>query len=313
MSGKTGSARRAGRAGGGRRVSEAAPSSPVPAGGATFTGDFLRRITAARGRLSANDLLVAEHVRDHLSDLPFHTADSLAEQVGVSRAGVIRLSQRLGYEGFAEIRDRSRAELKLVDSPLQRFDPQPDGSVFTQKVSQGVANLELTRQLAGPLIATAVHMLAQAPHVYVAGNGKSHGLSIYLHHLLHAVRPRVHLLTPAFRQEVLDLTPEDLLTVCIFERYHRESIKILSYAAAHHVPTIAITDGGGHDFLRDVNVALVAATDSSTLYRSMLGPVLLIETLGAEVGNAIPETTRRVLAAAESYNRGHEFLWRSAP
>jgi DNA-binding MurR/RpiR family transcriptional regulator len=146
--------------------------------------------------------------------------------------------------------------------------------------------------------------------VYLAGNGRSHGLAIYLHDLLHGVRPAVHLLSPAFRQGIIDLTPDDLLVLCLFQRYARESIKILSYATTHRIQNIVITDGGGHEFLRDAGTILVAPTDSSTLYRSMLGPILLIETLTAEVANAVPDTARQVLTAAENYNRGHEFLWK---
>jgi DNA-binding MurR/RpiR family transcriptional regulator len=253
---------------------------------------------------------VADHVLEHLRELPFHTADSLAEQVGVSRAGVIRLTQRLGYQGFGEIRDWARAELRHAESPLQRFHPKQNASVFAQKVSQGVGNLKLTQQLTTDLIPVAVRMLADAPKVYLSGNGKSHGVAIYLHHLLHGVRPAVHLLTPSFRQEVTDMTPQDVLLLCLFQRYSRESIKILSYAGAHNVPNIVITDGGGHGFLRDADIVLVAATDSSTLNRSMLGPILLIETLAAEVANAIPDVARQVLTAAENFNRGHEFLWK---
>lgn len=245
-----------------------------------------------------------------MDELPFHTADSLAARVCVSRAAVIRLTQRLGYSGFVDVRDRSREELRAAGSPLQRFGPQHDASPFSRMVARDIANLELTRELAEKRVPKATTMLSEANNLYVIGNNKSYGVAVYLYHLLQGVRPRVHMIHPWIRQTATEMEVGDVLIACIFLRYSRETVRIMKYANSRHVPIIALTDGGGHPFLRSVAVSLVAQTDSSTLYPSLVAPLALIQLLAAEVAAANPDIARTALRAAETFYEGHEFLSR---
>src|SRR4051794_33550205 len=70
------------------------------------------RVADARGPLSRNDELILVFLRDHLDELAFHTAESLAQGTGVSAAAVVRFARRLGFASFRELRDRARAELQ---------------------------------------------------------------------------------------------------------------------------------------------------------------------------------------------------------
>jgi DNA-binding MurR/RpiR family transcriptional regulator len=278
--------------------------------GTPFSQDFLHRVAETRGTLSTNDARVADHLRDHMGELPFHTAASLAERVSVSRAAVIRLTQRLGYSGFVDVRNRSREELRAAGSPLQRFGPQHDTSPFSRMVARDIANLELTLKLVEKLVPRATTLLSEANNLYVIGNNKSYGAAIYLYHLLQGVRPRVHMIHPWNRRTATEMDDGDVLIACIFLRYSRETVRIMKYASRRHVPVIAITDGGGHPLLRSVAVSLVAQTDSSTLYPSLVAPLALIQLLAAEVAAANPDVARTALSAAESFFDGREFLSR---
>jgi DNA-binding MurR/RpiR family transcriptional regulator len=70
------------------------------------------RVAGARGGLSGNDERILAFLREHLGELAFHTAESLAQGAGVSAAAVVRFSRRLGYGSFRELRDRARDELQ---------------------------------------------------------------------------------------------------------------------------------------------------------------------------------------------------------
>src|SRR4051795_4279568 len=81
------------------------------------------RVADARGRLSRNDELILAFLRDHLDELAFHTAESLAQGTGVSAAAVVRFARRLGFASFRELRDRAREELQSpagAESPVVR-------------------------------------------------------------------------------------------------------------------------------------------------------------------------------------------------
>src|SRR5919206_856021 len=77
----------------------------------------------ARRRLSPNDERILAFVRNHLDELAFHTAESLAQGTGVSAAAVVRFARRLGFASFRELRDRAREDLQGAsdaDAPAAR-------------------------------------------------------------------------------------------------------------------------------------------------------------------------------------------------
>src|SRR5690349_18960399 len=109
----------------------------------TLSQDLELRLAEARGQLSGNDERVAGFLREHLEELAFHTADSLAQGAGVSAAAVVRFARRLGYANFRELRDRARAELRAEQAP----EPSAATSTLGRKTQRDVASLELLPRL----------------------------------------------------------------------------------------------------------------------------------------------------------------------
>ena len=64
--------------------------------------DLAVRVSDNRSRLSNNDGRIVEYLREHPDELAFHTSKSLAVEVGVSQAAVIRLARKLGYSDVHE-------------------------------------------------------------------------------------------------------------------------------------------------------------------------------------------------------------------
>src|SRR5689334_18000524 len=104
------------------------------------------RVSEARGRLSRNDERILAFLREHLDELAFHTAESLAQGAGVSAAAVVRFSRRLGFASFRELRERARAQLQSG----RDAGPAPGGaaqSTLGRKVQRDIASLELLAEM----------------------------------------------------------------------------------------------------------------------------------------------------------------------
>jgi DNA-binding MurR/RpiR family transcriptional regulator len=277
-----------------------------------FAQDFHVRATEARGSLSSNDERIVQYLREHMDALPFHTTDSLADAVGVSRAAIVRFSTKVGYESFTEMRNLAREELKAQgNSPLARFGadhPDGDDSLLASKFRQDMSNLEMTERLSGEALVGTAELLAAARRIYVVGNRKSYALAVYLHRILHGVRPTVRLVDPAFPDELSAMDADDALVACLFQRYSRSTIGMLETAAKIGAKTVVLTDGRGHDFARRADQCLVASTDSPTLYQSMVAPLALLEALAAQIAALDPDLTRRSLEATERFNVGQGLL-----
>ena len=98
------------------------------------------RVADARRRLSRNDERILAFLRDHLDELAFHTAESLAQGTGVSAAAVVRFARRLGFESFRELRDRAREDLQ---GRARGAAGAPTESTLARKVRRDIENLEL--------------------------------------------------------------------------------------------------------------------------------------------------------------------------
>jgi DNA-binding MurR/RpiR family transcriptional regulator len=194
----------------------------------TLAQELELRLAESRGVLSGNDELIATFLRDHLHELAFHTAESLAQGAGVSGAAVVRFARRLEFASFRELRDRARSELRPAPNAEPVADPaadaEPGTSTLTRKTQGDIASLELLPRLLGDAIETAAQVVAQARTAWFLANRETHGLAVYAHRLLFQARGRVALINPAFPDPIRDLGPDDALIACTFRPYARNTI-----------------------------------------------------------------------------------------
>lgn len=274
-----------------------------------FAREFGRRAVEFEDRLSKNDRRIIAYLREHLDELPFHTADSLASATSVSRAAVIRLAHRLGYEGFAELRELAREDLRSSGpSPLARFsDGEPD-SHFEHKLQLDNENLALTHAIGDEGISEAAQTLSDARAVYVVGNGVSAGMALYFHRVLRGVRPEVHFVDASYPDSLAGLSAEDAIVALLFRRYSRLTVSLVERARDLGAATVLVSDGGGQRFAVEGDEILVAATESPTLYPSMVGATFLLEALCAATARLDPERTRVTLEEHERFNSEQNLL-----
>src|SRR3954447_16104644 len=86
--------------------------SAMPVSGLSLGQELDMGVAEARGHLSGNEERILAFLREHLDELAFHTAESLAQGTGVSAAAVVRFSRRLGFASFRDLRERARGELQ---------------------------------------------------------------------------------------------------------------------------------------------------------------------------------------------------------
>lgn len=276
----------------------------------TFSREFGRRAVAVEDKLSKNDQRIVAYLRENLDELPFHTADSLAVAASVSRAAIVRLAHRLGYEGFAELRQLALEDLKTAErSPLARFQASGEAATqFGRKLEGDRENLALTQMLSEQELQAAAETLTAANSVSVIGNGVSAGLALYLHRILHGVRPGVLFVEATFPDALSRLSEGDAVVALLFRRYSRLTVALLDRARELGASVILISDGGGQRFAGEGDSVLIGATESPTLYQSMVGPVFLIEALVAATAASDSERTRRTLESREQFNTEQHLL-----
>lgn len=105
---------------------------------------YRQKIREYYEHLSPSYRKVADYVMSHYYEVAFMTAAQLADTVDVDTTTVVRFSQRLGYNGYPEllqdIRQQVKNELYSVYEP-QSLQQDAPAAIFKQQVDQDTDNL----------------------------------------------------------------------------------------------------------------------------------------------------------------------------
>lgn len=262
----------------------------------------------ARGRLSGNDERILTFVRQHLGELAFHTAESLAQGTGVSAAAVVRFSRRLGFSSFRELRERARAELQSSRDADGMASRSAAGSTLERKVQRDIASLDVLPRLLGDALETAASTIASARTTWFLANRETYGLAVYAQRLMHHLRPDVRLVDPSFADPLRSLGPDDALVACTFRPYARQTLDLVAYARAADARVILVTDGRSHDFIEAADVVLAVPVESPTMLLSFTPALCVLETLVAQVAMLDVDRTHDMLEGTASFVAGQKLV-----
>jgi DNA-binding MurR/RpiR family transcriptional regulator len=264
------------------------------------------RVAEARGGLSGNDERILAFVREHLDELAFHTAESLAQGAGVSAAAVVRFARRLGFASFRELRERARDELQAARSEERAAAPAP--SALGRKIERDIASLELLPQLLGDPLEAAAVAIAGARTTWLLANRETYGLAVYTQRLMHHFREDVRLVDPSFADGLRALGPEDVVLVCTFRPYARLTLQLLAHARRAGARIVVVTDGRAHDFLDDSDIVLAVPVESPTLLLSFTPAVCVLEALAGRVATMDADRTHDVLESTARFLAEQELV-----
>ncbi len=136
---------------------------------------YRQKIREYYEHLSPSYSRVADFVLSHYYKVAFMTAAQLAEAVNVDTTTVVRFSQRLGYNGYPEllqdIREQVKSEIYSVYEP-QALSPNDPATIFRMQVEQDDNNLRQILIQNPPEHLQAVSELCQsAERIYLVAEG----------------------------------------------------------------------------------------------------------------------------------------------
>ena len=275
-------------------------ADPAPRPELTLEQQLDMRVSDARGRLSRNDERILAFLREHLAELAFHTAESLAQGAGVSAAAVVRFSRRLGFASFRELRERARAELQSGREPGS-VSADAAQSTLERKVQRDIASLELLARMLEEPLAKASAVIAGADTTWFLANRETYGVAVYAQRLLHHVRSDVRLVDPSFPDPLRSIGAGDAVVACTFRPYARQTLALIDHVRAAGAHLILVTDGRGHGFIGSADVVLAVPVESPTMLLSFTPAVCALEALVAQVAMLDADRTHDTLDATASF------------
>lgn len=210
-----------------------------------MTQDLKKKLKSRWHTFTASEQRIAGYLLQNLGGLPFETAASLGQRVGVSAMTVGRFLRKLGYAGVAEMKEELRGGtgwLKLYHSPPSTEGPE----ARNENLEAEIRALSATHALAGGEEWKAiVHLLASADRVSVASFQLGRFLGLMFASLLQQIRPHVTFASGvdgAYTDVLIDSTEKSCVVLIDERRYSRHFRILAREVAARGIPLVILTD-----------------------------------------------------------------------
>jgi len=195
------------------------------------------RLRSQYAQLSPQEQRIADFVFDHFDDLISYNSAELARLSGVSKATVSRLFRRLGYEKYKDMRDELRT-LRQSGMPLtDNRDAVQGNTLLARHYKQEMANLtQWINRIDSQQLSDVIAALGSAKRVFIIGMRNAYPVALHLRQQLLQARAHVVLLPQpgqTLGEELVDITPDDMVVVMAFRRRPLDSVSAFdSYASA---------------------------------------------------------------------------------
>jgi DNA-binding MurR/RpiR family transcriptional regulator len=264
------------------------------------------RLRECYSELSPQEQRVASFIMDHFDDLVSYNSAELARLSGVSKATVSRLFKRLGYDRFKEMRDELRT-LRQSGMPLtDNRDAVQGNTLLARHYKQEMANLtQWVNTLDAGQFADIVQALGKAQRVYILGLRNSAPVALHLRQQLMQSRGQVYVMPQpgqTLAEELVDITPADLVVVVAFRRRPRVIRPVLEALQKQGVPAVAISEPQAAGMTTLARWHLGVPLDSVSAFDSYSGAMSLVNLLAnALLHNALTEGRQRIHQIASLY------------
>jgi len=268
--------------------------------------DVAALIEQHQDRLTPAERRVATVVLDQPQLVAFGTVAELARQASTSGASVIRLSTKLGFDGFSSLQDTVQRDLGRQLRPATARIRQPEtGDLLDRALHVELDNVQATLDnVDRERFGLAIRALANsATRVFVLVGEASSGIGAQLVSHLSMLRPGVVQLSGSavrVHRSLAELRPGDTVLTLDLPRYDAWLIRAAEAAAARHATVIALSDSVLSPLARCADLHFVVQAKSVGPFDSYLGALALLDALVAGVADALRASATESLDRIEA-------------
>ncbi len=253
--------------------------------------------------LPKNHKRLASFIIDNFDRVPFYSVQDLSEATSLSVASVVRFAQRVGFEGFLEMRERISQELQnhiqnkeifaLIDNSKIKDD------TLTSVANQDIKNINDTVNLIDRNnFGSTIKLIQKSNRVYTMGLGISFLLSKILAYQLNQVGIDASAFNhnfASFMEQILFLNKNDLIIALSFPPYSKETIKAAEYANEKGIKIISITNKDASPITFHSDVHLVVKSENLLFTNSFAAISVLINAIATECAVSNKSKAKKML------------------
>jgi DNA-binding MurR/RpiR family transcriptional regulator len=263
--------------------------------------------------LTSEQARVAEHMTGNLHRTAFLSGPELAKECQTSIAATTRLAQKLGYDGFPQLKQALEEEYRRSTTPLEMFQSylSEHDTVRAEIVSvqQDLANVQsMMNNFDKVAFNKVVRLLAKASQIKLGAIASAEILVDYFTRFLEALKkPPVCLKSFGITRlaEVLPWGKSEVLVLFSFQRIIEEVCELADFARAKGVTTVGITDSPTNPLAKAVDYVLVTPVVGTTFGLSLTCPLtminMIVNAMVVEDKDSSLKALKEVKAAWEKY------------
>jgi DNA-binding MurR/RpiR family transcriptional regulator len=268
---------------------------------------LIRRIEGARAHLSDGRRQLLDGILGKLDETVFLSSRELATRFNTDAATVVRTTQALGYDQFADFARDLRHHFLTHVNPyriMAREVTVHRGAAFHVQacLDRDHENVRIAHQRLDPaVLAAAGARLYRSRHIVVIAGDLEHSLAEFLAYALSALAltataPSGEGLT-LHRQRALGR--EDALIAIGFRRCLRVPVESVQAARKAGAYTLAITDAATTPLARQAETSLLVPIEGESFASSYAPTMVAINALAVACAHANPRHTLKVLKPTE--------------
>ncbi|GAA6163151.1 MurR/RpiR family transcriptional regulator [Pelagimonas sp. KU-00592-HH] len=256
----------------------------------TLKNKTISELKATLPDLSPRLKSVAKYIVDNQSDFGLDSIRETARKAGVSTYTLVRMAERMGFEGYDEMREPFRHALvsatAVVDRPEWIDTLREDGELGRVQAdaafnTMAIVERSLERQSSDQMERVA-EMLLGARNVYLTAVRASYALAYYLHYVGRMALPSLQLIPRHMNSAIDELNyagEGDVMIAITFTPYSRETIEACKFAVRKGVKLIMISDSDVISSEFTAQETLVASVLSTHHFGCYAGAMAVIENL----------------------------------
>jgi DNA-binding MurR/RpiR family transcriptional regulator len=265
------------------------------------------KIKGKYNSLPRNHKKIADYFIDNFDRIPFLNVQNIAKSTGTSVASVVRFAQRVGFEGFSEMRDaiaetfQDQINNKVI-FPL--FDKHTaDEDLLTEVANVDIANINNTLNIIErKTFDYVINRILKADRVFTAGLGISYLLAEILGYQLTQVGIDSTVLKhthTVFHEQVLFMNKKDLLIVFSFPPYSKETVEVSAFAKEKGIDVIAITNKQASPVTFHTKANLIVKSENMLFTNSFAAISVLINAIATACALKKKSRAKKILKETE--------------
>jgi DNA-binding MurR/RpiR family transcriptional regulator len=281
------------------------------------------RFAEGHHRLNDRRKRLIQAILDSPDETYYLSSRDLAKRYGVDAATIVRTTQALGYDRFADFAADLRHHFvtRITPYTAMKAAAQKKESVADyvhHSLEKDAENLNLLRSaLDTERVIEFARLVHRSRRILVVGLDYAASLAWALAYGL--VRLGFDAESPVgssgnVQHKVRVLTGDDLLVAISFGQGLRDTIEAALHARDHGVPTFGVTDGDATPIARFSDAHLVASTARTSYLDSYVAPMAAIDAMLVACAHLEPKRSLALLRQAdEEYGPGSRWYQEPQP